>query len=311
MENVLVFPSGDGGLAAKVSDFGFALVDLDGSQPRVAFNKGTHPWTAPTSYGSGRCLVWGQQPTRRYDNVPPKAACSDRPAIRCALRPATARYFLSKGASPLCPMHYISSGKEYQDPPASIKPTDPSRTPGCQTHLHSCAKAGGSAGEIGQAFVDHLKPGYMERLTPAQQAALSTCAVEITLGEDGSGRDDPLLDSHDEYANKNAMIRGRPIIEHILSWAPAHALTALNFLVRGTHLGPPPRHTSRLHRPSNHCHGQLATGNWPRALADEFFNDVMGFMSPRHEHTTSIYHGYGTMRADGGPVHRGCNVDWD
>lgn len=55
MENVLVFPGRNNRLTAKVSDFGFSLVDLDGTQTSVTFNMGTRPWTAPEV---GKKLDW-------------------------------------------------------------------------------------------------------------------------------------------------------------------------------------------------------------------------------------------------------------
>jgi serine/threonine protein kinase len=55
LENILIFPSTDGRLTAKISDFGFAEVDLDGSQPHVSFRRGTLPWKAPEA---DRELAW-------------------------------------------------------------------------------------------------------------------------------------------------------------------------------------------------------------------------------------------------------------
>ncbi|KAI9764155.1 MAG: hypothetical protein M1840_008637 [Geoglossum simile] len=55
LENILIFSGADGRLIAKIADFGFAEVDLDGSEPDVLFGRGTLPWKAPEA---GRKLSW-------------------------------------------------------------------------------------------------------------------------------------------------------------------------------------------------------------------------------------------------------------
>jgi hypothetical protein len=108
-------------------------------------------------------------------------------------------YLLSHCASPLFPRYYIVSEKEYRDPPPPFLSQNPHNYAdmGYGANLHSCANAGNTAVHIGQMMLDKLKPGFSECLTPAQHAALSACAVEITLGKNPSGRDDPLLDGRD------------------------------------------------------------------------------------------------------------------
>lgn len=107
-------------------------------------------------------------------------------------------------------------------------------------------------------------------------------------------------------ADKNALIRGTPMVEHLLAWSPVKALTALRFLVRGTW-------GNLLVTRRIYIDRVIAmTHNWPPAIAGDFFNDMLGFMAPRHEHETQIYQGLHRLaRADGGPVHCGCQIDWD
>jgi len=89
-------------------------------------------------------------------------------------RPALVAYFLSQGASPLCPHYSIDPSKVYQDIPPLFSATEPelvNRQYG--NSLHHCAKAGVSAAVIGKMLIDHLKPGYMDNMSEGRRAALN------------------------------------------------------------------------------------------------------------------------------------------
>ncbi|KAI9839769.1 MAG: hypothetical protein M1837_002008 [Sclerophora amabilis] len=49
LENILVFPDKKKGVIAKLADFGFALVDLEGKAPRSMLPGRSEPWNAPES----------------------------------------------------------------------------------------------------------------------------------------------------------------------------------------------------------------------------------------------------------------------
>ncbi|KAI9764154.1 MAG: hypothetical protein M1840_008636 [Geoglossum simile] len=246
-------------------------------------------------------------------------------------KPAMVAYFISAGAHPLQPQFCLQPGKEHQLPPSIF--ADPKTSPNGVNTLHLCARAGSSAMVIGKHLINNLKPNYAQNFSNEERKRREQCAIELTdYLELPGGTDDSLLDKRDESdntpfftaleneeyelayflrsagADKNALIRGTPIVEHLLTWPPTTARIALAFLVRitwgnlwmGRH---PRRHYLDL--------VIAASKNWPPALATEFFNDVYGCVAPRHDHESGVYNGYTVARKDGGPMECGCHLDWD